>query len=81
MSDPKAPLDSGGSKVGWIRQNAVDRAAQDGADEESAIDMNENEVHAGTGQVCPVCHRAIAGDELVRLQVDGTYQHDTCPPS
>ena len=43
-----------------------------------AIDKSENELHAGIGQVCPVCHRAIAAGDAIRLRVDGTYQHDAC---
>lgn len=59
-----------------LRKSAAD---QDEAYEDPAIDMSENELHAGTGQVCPVCHRAIAREQAVRLRIDGTYQHDACP--
>jgi hypothetical protein len=33
--------------------------------EDQAADMSENELQAGTGQVCPVCHRAIEAGEPV----------------
>jgi hypothetical protein len=80
-SDPNAPLDSRGSNEGWLRQTAADRTARDEHHEDAAIDMSENELHAGTGEVCPVCHRVIASDQAVRLRFDGTYQHDVCGPS
>jgi hypothetical protein len=78
VSDP--PLIGGRSNLGWIRQSAADRAAQDDDHDDPAIDMDENELHAGAGELCSVCHRAIEGGQAVRLRADGTYQHDTCPP-
>jgi hypothetical protein len=76
-NDPNAPLSRGGT-AGWPGQGADDPAGGDEHREESARDMSENELHAATGEVCPVCHRAIESGQAVRLRVDGTYQHDTC---
>jgi hypothetical protein len=46
--------------------------------EDAAADMRENELQAGIGQVCPVCHQVIEAGEPVRRRIDGTYQHDAC---
>jgi hypothetical protein len=55
-----------------------DLASKDGHFEDPAADMSENELQAGTGQVCPVCHRVIEAGEPRRRRIDGTYQHDAC---
>jgi hypothetical protein len=50
--------------------------------EEHAVDpladMTENELHAGVGQTCPRCGRAIKSGQAVRRTVSGAYQHDAC---
>jgi hypothetical protein len=86
-SDPNAPL--GAREVSLRREGSdADRGVslrygsfQVSTRKErvgTAAHVSENELHAGTGQECPVCHRAIAAGEPVRLRVDGTYQHDAC---
>jgi hypothetical protein len=46
--------------------------------EDPKIDMNTNDLHAGGGQICPVCRRPIHEGQPVRKRVDGSYQHDAC---
>ena len=67
--------------MGWIRQDAEDRAARAEDFEDSAVDMGENDLHVPTAGVCPVCNHRIAAGQPVRLRVDGLYQHDTCRAS
>jgi hypothetical protein len=78
-SDPHPPMYARGGGWARARQKAEDAASRDEHSEDLAIDMSENELHAGVGQVCPLCHRPIASGQSIRLRVDGTYQHDSCP--
>jgi hypothetical protein len=73
-NDPDAPLDWLGTKEDWLRLGAGD-----GPGEGAGRDMSGNALHAGTGAVCSLCHRAIEAGQDVRLRVDGTYQHESCP--
>jgi len=56
----------------------ADLPSKDAQFEDAGADMSENELQAGIGQVCPVCHQVIADGEPVRRRIDGTYQHDAC---
>jgi hypothetical protein len=61
------------------REMAADQAARAEHREDLATDKYENELHAGAGQECPLCHQAIAAGQPVRLRADGMYQHESCP--
>jgi hypothetical protein len=80
--DPNEPLTGvpGQPDLRAVRETwtLADLPSKDAHFEDAAADMSENELQAGTGQVCPVCHRAIADGEPVRRRIDGTYQHDAC---
>src|SRR5262249_50290616 len=86
--DPNAPLDPVaeaewlaarvGGKAHAEAASMADLPSKDAHAEDQAADMSENELQAGTGKVCPVCHRAIEAGEPVRRRIDGTYQHDAC---
>jgi hypothetical protein len=85
--DPEEPVDPEPVKeiTPWgVRESATqqgaERANRDGHYEDLTLDMNENELSAGTGQVCRLCHRVIAPGQDVRRRIDGTYQHEVCPP-
>jgi hypothetical protein len=87
-SDPGAPVDPiaeaefeaarYGGKAFSEAASLYKLPSKDAHFEDQAADMSENELQAGTGQVCPVCHRAIEAGEPVRRRMDGTYQHDAC---
>lgn len=88
-SDPDTPVDDldqdpvfsgkAGGGPRWARRQEALRATRDEHAQDLAIDMNENDLHAGTGQVCSLCHQVIAAGQDVRLRFDGTYQHEVCP--
>src|SRR5215469_440950 len=88
QSDPGAPVDPVaeaeweaaryGGKAFAAGASLADLPSRDAHFEDQAADMSENELQAGTGDVCPVCHRAIEAGEPVRRRADGTYQHDAC---
>lgn len=61
-------------------QQGAERANRDGHREDLTLDMNENQLRRGAGQVCPLCHQLIALGQDVRRRIDGTYQHEVCPP-
>lgn len=56
----------------------ADLPYKEGHYEDPEADITGNELQAGTGQVCPVCHQVIEAGQLRRRRVDGTYQHDAC---
>ena len=76
--DPNAPLDPVEHAERYGLRTMEDLPFKDAHFEDPAADMSGNELRAGTGQVCPVCHRVIADGEPVRRRIDGTYQHDDC---
>ena len=43
-----------------------------------ALDAESNQLEAGVGDICPVCHEPIKAGQGVRRRVDGQYQHDSC---
>jgi hypothetical protein len=67
-----------GGKAYAVAASMADLASKDAHFEDPAADMSENELQAGAGQICPVCHRAIEAGEPRRRRIDGTYQHDAC---
>jgi hypothetical protein len=87
-SDPNVPADPvaaaefqaarWGGRAYAEAASMADLPSKDAHFEDLAADMSENELQAGTGQVCPVCHRAIEAGEPRRRRIDGTYQHDAC---
>ena len=77
--DPNAPLYAWAGRDGFMVQEADELRSREERYQDPAVNMTENDLHAGTGQVCPVCHQAIANGQAVRLRIDGTYQHDPCP--
>jgi len=46
--------------------------------EESGIDLESNELHAG-GRTCARCGQTITADQDVRRTASGAYQHEICP--
>ena len=44
------------------------------------VDTNGNELKGGVGQICPICDHPIERGQAVRKRVDGSYQHEDCPP-
>ena len=86
-NDPKAPQRDPVAEAEWRAHGGTaweeaasitDLPSKDAHFEDPAADMRENELQAGIGEVCPVCHRAIEAGEPVRRRIDGTYQHDAC---
>jgi hypothetical protein len=42
------------------------------------VEAESNNLHAGIGQECSHCHKAIKKDQPVRRTVAGDYVHDVC---
>jgi hypothetical protein len=63
----------------WAKRDASIGEAEEQAVDPHA-DMESNELRAGEGRICPLCDRAITHGQYVRKRVDGTYQHEDCPP-
>jgi hypothetical protein len=53
-----------------------DDAAEHASD--PTADASGNDLHAGVGQVCPICSREIMAGQPVRRRLNGSYQHDNC---
>jgi hypothetical protein len=69
----------GGKWLVWNKQgNSIQAADEHRVDPHA--DMDSNELRAGEGRICPVCDRAIVHGQYVRKRVDGTFQHEDCPP-
>lgn len=79
LEDRVAEAERAGSwKAYEAAKSMAELPSKEGRYEDPMADLSENELQAGTGQVCPVCHRLIEAGELRRRRIDGTYQHDAC---
>jgi hypothetical protein len=73
--DPTMP----GSWLVWDKAADEQQEAADHA-LDPFVDMESNELRAGEGRICPICDRVISHGQFVRKRVDGSYQHEDCPP-